>query len=565
MRRSGTGRPPWLVGAALLLWVLSGGIAQAEKRYDADRFDVQIRLRSDGTTQVTETVAFRFEGGTFTHVTRDLPLRRTDGIEVVSADMDGTATLPGGNGATRLETSRRDNRLRVVWRFPATQGLHTFSLVFVVRGLVEAAGTEDVLAWAALPRDHDYRIARSRVTLEWPASARLLSLEAGGRPMKRADRSASLELQDIGRDDSVTVRATFGAGSAAPRPPGWQERAALRRQAAPSWLTLAAALLVVVTSVFWVAWARSPRPSGAEAFGTEEVRPPGDLPPALAGALSSRGGGPSTAHLVGALLDMARRGLLRIEERPPGRWGSRTFVVRRQEAGEAHGHLRPHEHVLLERLFTRKGRLEAEVEMRSVPTRLAGASGDIATSVRRELVDAGLLDPDRLRSRRRMMTAAALVLGAALVAAALAIPFADRYGAWPFLSALALAVSSIVGFVLAASLHAQTDEGVRQQERWRRYAAHLHKAGRKDAAATGVSLDALAYASAFGAAAGYAKTLLRLGAPLPPWFHAAGAASEQQHAAFVALMTTTAASGSSGTTSAGGGGGAAGGGASSAG
>lgn len=564
MRRSGRTRRDWLVGVAVVLSMLWPGMAQAGKRHDADRFDVQIQLRDDGTTQVTETVVFRFAGGTFTYVRRELPLGRTDGIEVVAAGMDATALRPGGEGETRLETSRRDNRLRVVWRFPATQGLHTFSLTYVVAGLVEARGTEDVLAWAALPRDHDYRIGRSRVTLEWPQAARVLSVAAGGRPVERTDNAASLELQNLGRNESVTVRATFEAGSAAPRRPEWQERAVRRREAAPSWATLAAMLLVVVSGFFWVAWARSPRPSGTEAFDTDEPRPPSEIPPALAGALASRGGGPSTAHLVGAVIDMARRGLLRIEERPPARWGSRTFVVHREEAGKARQPLRPHEHVLLERLFTRKGRLENEVEMRSVPGRLASASRDVTRSVRQELTAAGLLDPDRLGSRRRMMTAAALVLAAAIVAAALAIPFADMYAGWPFLAALALGASSVVGFVLAASLHAQTDQGVRQGERWRRFAAHLHRAGRKNSAATGLSADVLAYATAFGAASGYVKALQRLGAPLPAWFHAASAATDQQHAAFVALMATTAASGSSSTT-AGGGGGAAGGGSSSAG
>ena len=45
--------------------------------------------------EVVETVVFRFESGTFTHVFRELPRRRTDAIEIVSAEMDGRALAFG--------------------------------------------------------------------------------------------------------------------------------------------------------------------------------------------------------------------------------------------------------------------------------------------------------------------------------------------------------------------------------------------------------------------------------------------------------------------------------------
>ena len=56
----------------------------------------------DGALEVVETVVFRFEGGTFDHVFRDLSRRRTDDIEVVSAEMDGRE-LPFGNESGQVE------------------------------------------------------------------------------------------------------------------------------------------------------------------------------------------------------------------------------------------------------------------------------------------------------------------------------------------------------------------------------------------------------------------------------------------------------------------------------
>src|SRR6187397_2115304 len=76
--------------------------AAAAKSYVADRFDVRIRMPDSGALEVVETVIFRFESGTFTYVFRELPRRRTDDIEVVSATMDGR-DMPIGSGAGFVE------------------------------------------------------------------------------------------------------------------------------------------------------------------------------------------------------------------------------------------------------------------------------------------------------------------------------------------------------------------------------------------------------------------------------------------------------------------------------
>ena len=65
------------------------------KSYSADRFDSTVRVLPDGTLEVTETVVFRFQDGTFREVFREIPTRRTDGIEVVRAEMQGEP-LPFG-------------------------------------------------------------------------------------------------------------------------------------------------------------------------------------------------------------------------------------------------------------------------------------------------------------------------------------------------------------------------------------------------------------------------------------------------------------------------------------
>ncbi|MBP7569219.1 MAG: hypothetical protein KBA95_04060 [Acidobacteria bacterium] len=139
---------------------------------------------------------FRFEGETFTRVTREVPLRRTDGIDIIEAGLDGMVVGRGREaGPTRLEVSRHEGDLRIVWRFPPTEGTHRFTLTYLVRGLVERKPGEDTVAWTALPRDHEYRIASSRITFQWPSSARLRQLEAGGHSVAAGENGAAFDLQ----------------------------------------------------------------------------------------------------------------------------------------------------------------------------------------------------------------------------------------------------------------------------------------------------------------------------------------------------------------------------------
>ena len=52
------------------LFVLSPALA--EKNYLAERFDVTIAVHPDGTMDINETIVFRFTGGPFTYVFREL-------------------------------------------------------------------------------------------------------------------------------------------------------------------------------------------------------------------------------------------------------------------------------------------------------------------------------------------------------------------------------------------------------------------------------------------------------------------------------------------------------------
>ena len=138
---------------ASLLVPIAAVPAAAATSYTAERFDSHIRVLPGGVVEVVETVVFRFEGGPFKEVFRNIPTRSTDGIEIVEAEMDGRP-LTFGKSTGQVEISR-DSMVKVRWRFaPRQDSSNTFTLRYLVTGLVRRDAGSHVLECIALPPDH---------------------------------------------------------------------------------------------------------------------------------------------------------------------------------------------------------------------------------------------------------------------------------------------------------------------------------------------------------------------------------------------------------------------------
>src|SRR5215211_2034569 len=148
-----------------LFLVLIASPARANS-YTAERFDSRIEVLTGGSLRVTETILFKFEKGTFTRVFRTIPTRNTDGVEFISASMDG-AVMPEGTGPGTIKR-RRQNGVRIEWLFPATgPSTHTFGLTYTATGVARRIDGEetDALGWLALPKEHAYRIDASVIEM----------------------------------------------------------------------------------------------------------------------------------------------------------------------------------------------------------------------------------------------------------------------------------------------------------------------------------------------------------------------------------------------------------------
>jgi hypothetical protein len=537
--------------ALLVVALLAANIhTAAAKAYSADRFDSRVRVLPGGTLEVTETVVFRFESGTFDHVFREIPTRRTDGIEIVRATMDGQP-FPVGKGVGHLELSGR-TRVKAQWRFaPTPPSTHEFILTYLARGVVTQNDAADLLVWKALPTEHEYRILASTVTIELPNGATHVST-GGAPPMKwhrvdgtvdnvvsaPAEASSAAtsvirsEARRIRNDGWVEASLALPRGSIVRTPPAWVVAAERARALAPRWLT-AAVLIFIAGQIVLVGLRQRYDPPRNERMPQPAVfaAPPDSLATGLVGPLLASGHvGPP--HAIATLFALAQRGVLSIDERPHGRFGHASFEIRHVSRRAT---LAPHERAVVDAII--QGSPTAEtMSMGALQRRVMRGMRPFQRAVQQELQAAGLLDADRSHVRKRyLVVAATLVIAAAAVAIPTAVTLFGTYGGWPMLVPAAFALLGGEGFIFAAATTPLSNEGLRRREQWRAYRDYLRSVSRDRQAQPANAQALLPLVVATGLATNWVRYLKRHPGGVPAWFRTLSTSSpERTFGAFVA-------------------------------
>ena len=557
--------------AALIAGTAAIAPLEAAKSYSAERFDSRVRVMAGGAVEVTETVAFRFESGTFDHVFRDIPVRRTDGIEIVAASLDGRP-FPIGDGVNHIQVTG-SSKMRVLWRFqPLADSTHVFVLTYVARGVVTQGADADVVAWRALPTEHAYRIAAATVEFEFPAA---LSGGSAGVPAPkmewhRVDGPVDATVRRAAEDTAaapVVARATasgvrangwiearfdMARGSILTAPPAWQRAQQSAQALAPRWMT--AALLISMAGLIVLFGLRQqydpPRRdqlASRTSMAAPDSLPPGWLEPCsrTGASQSSMRWRPSSRWQVGeSCPSRSSRGFL----------GQPSFSIRPLPTKAP---LSAHERALLS-ITLDETKIGQATSLTAAKRRLVRRFRQFSAAMREDLSAAGLIDQDRKRIRDRYVRISVAMLILSAIALAVAGMFlVSRYGAWSMLIPAALAVTAMSAMIFAAATTPLSNEGLRRAAGWRGFREYL-KALTQDRQPAPSGVEAfLPFAVATGLAAGWAKYVKRHPNSVPAWFRALSAGSRER--AFTAFVMSAGAHGAHGA------GGAAGGGASGAG
>jgi hypothetical protein len=557
---------------ALSLALILFSPAQAGKSYQAECFDVIIAVQPDGTLNITEIIVFRFTGWSFTYVFRELALKNLDQIDNLQASLDSQALAQGVQpGEVEITTGQP---IKVTWHFaPAQDTVHEFKLTYRVKGAIRQDAAADTLFWRTIPAEHEYTINQGRIRIEYPAGVLPMtspSLSGSGASVEAGSTGATFTLNRIDADTPVDITVSFPSQSLVAQPPSWQteQQQAVQRTTMGLPFGLGAAAITTLLGVMWVivarrSFRRETTISQNNAYQTITA-PPRAIPPALAAKLTG-----SSVPFLGTLFDLARRGVLRIEE-DPKKWGSRTFEVIRQPTSER---LQPHEQVLLDDLFNKAS--NERVALNEISS--MAYNGKFSQALNQELTTMGLRDAERSSRRGRFLTASILVLVLGLAAMGvgffIAILLSESQPSAVIIGAILVGVSvaacgvGFIGLIVAMLISTLSDEGARQASAWSSFAGYLRNItrGREPVTSPDLFERYLPYAASLGLATEWAKFFQKqANMPIPAWFMSLQSGVED--GSFVAIMAAITAADSSASVATGSdGGGASGGGSSGAG
>lgn len=538
----------------VLLAVLALPAAAQEKSYSADRFDVDVAVQSGGSLRVTETVDFRFVGGPFSYVFREIPTDKTDGIVNIQAGADGIP-WPQGTGPGEVEIED-GNPIRVTWHLsPTSNRVQTFDLSYDALGVVEQNETADILTWQALPESYEYTIAGSEVRFTFPTSAALVStpvlVESRG-DVTIGENWVRIASGNLGPDEPQIVRLNFAPGSLISTPPAWQAQQQAINDLAWLWAVLAGVILVGGGAAILLGARRYSRPA-QRAEGISYV-PPSDLSPAIAGVVAGDGTGIGWQHALATLFALANRGVIEIAELGDRKWyQGADFEVTLLETPTD---LSPEEQALYDMLFTDKaGRHITTLtgtEMSKLVT--SGRWNTYKDVLKNEMILADLISPKRQAAVQRFVILGVLLLFGAAALFVAALLLGSSLGYWTLLPVGAVAVLGILAFLIAATISTRSERGEQIAAMWRPYRRYLEQAAKGKERIPNPELFAqyLPYAVAFGVAENWAKQNEKAGwDEAPTYFRSIGVQGDASTAAFIAILAATNSSGGAAAATAG--------------
>lgn len=532
--------------ALLLLAVglLNADVARAEQTVTWQRYDVTIDLRDDGSFHITERQQILFEGGSFSGGFAILPLDRMDRISNISIYEEGSArrvryrevAWDDFTEAPRTYTYREaGGELEINWGFPETEDdSRTFTLEYDVEGALRvyetATGTRQQIWWTAVSRDvtEIATVEEATVTINLPVAVDPATAMLGEDGDEAAvDHSNDGQVWSWSRfnmrpGDEFIVRLEVPKIVEA-RVPAWQAPGDAQRLAGEERSDRQALYDVIAIGLgllglagggallygLWYSRGRDPHVGLVAEF---LPAPPDDLPPGAAGALIDE-----VAHerdMVATLVDLGRRGVLKIDEEAQG--SGRDFSITRI-AGEAS--LLPFEQSLIEALFSRNGSTD-EVRLSAAKAGFARSAEAIKEKMYAELVKRGYFAESPEATRRRWKrTSRWLGIGAVAAGFLLVQGPVDFSGSFLF----PIGVAGFLAMVLSRlsnALPEKTLKGAEATAKWNAFRRYLTDIEKYDKVAESKEIfdKYLPYAVAFGLEQGWVRKFAAAGAAPPAWY-----------------------------------------------
>ncbi|MEN6409194.1 MAG: DUF2207 domain-containing protein [Anaerolineaceae bacterium] len=518
----------------LILALALPGTVHAAGDYQAQSYNVDIQIESDNVLLITETIAFQFQGGSFSYVFREISRTGLDQIEFVGASIDGVA-LPSGSNAGQVETAEKDNSLRVTWHFsPIQDSTHVFQMKYRVLGAVRQNPDGDLLLWRAIPESHDYPIQTSQVTLRYPENLSPVSASLSSKintTVETAPGNTLFTASNIPTDSEWVIRATFPNGSLIAEPPRWQSSQTMFdnhfETAMPLAITIGiGSLLIGLCAVLLTSMQR--RREKTDFVEVEVGAPPSDLPPALVGSLFRASAEPAWQQVSATLFALAERQLITFEPLEKNRWASQDFLIRLVSPLPS---LPPEQAVLVHHLFTHKGVPVTEIKTSQLNNIFSGGWRDFTQVVQKELIKRDLIDPARVSTHRRWVNTSllwALISGLLFIVALVSSGISSGSQEWQVFTisliimgfSVGQFLSALLSIIVSSNYTVLSTRGLESVVRWKGFRQTLEAAcrGQKSGYIPDMFAAYLPYAITLGIGRDWMSAFERTGSGiLPTW------------------------------------------------
>lgn len=426
-----------------------------EKTWDFERFDVDIKVNTDGSLTVRETQVVNFTGS-FSFLNRDLLSEkgkfdegRSYGAvrfkDIKVYDLEGRAYSD-----FKVEGFENGKRVRV--GFNALNEQKGWIFEYRMTGALIYADEYDRLYFNTVSYDRGVPVKSSRTTVTLPDGTDMDEVRSteypdtenppGSFTSGRDGGTLWWEVAGIRPQTTFTIDVAFPKGLVA-------VPLTYRPWFGAVVIALASLLAIAAIAAMLVLWYRKGRDAAAPELDVVRYEPPPDLRPAEVGVLVNES--PSTSDITATIVDLAVRRKLVINEREEGRIRKRKeFTFQKWEPGRED--LAPFERELMDGLFE-AGDTVSEDDLKN---KFYSHISSIDSELKEQVLSKGYFDGDPAKVKGRYS-----VIGLAL--ASLIIPLfllrsrIDLGYLWAF--APALAVTGVGVFIIGRYMSRRTAKG----------------------------------------------------------------------------------------------------------
>ncbi|RPH92086.1 MAG: DUF2207 domain-containing protein, partial [Calditrichaeota bacterium] len=167
-----------MIKSIILLSLLLGAAAYAEKSYSISQLDVSAQLYTDGSMAVTEARTYVYQGS-FSYAFREFPQLAQISFSDFGIEENGQAYYLSQDGEPgTFRVTREENRTEVRWFYRARDESRTFTFRYTARNVIQRSQDAGVLYYQFISNEWDHSQHNVRISLAPPEGAGLPAVQA---------------------------------------------------------------------------------------------------------------------------------------------------------------------------------------------------------------------------------------------------------------------------------------------------------------------------------------------------------------------------------------------------